>query len=63
MQDILYRLANTSSNESSHELQCRCFDAAEEISKLRAALEDIASGEMGINICIKVAKQVLPPNG
>jgi hypothetical protein len=39
MQDILARLANTSSNESSHELQCRCFDAAEEISMLRATEE------------------------
>lgn len=35
MVDILERLANSSANESSHELQCRCFDAAEEISRLR----------------------------
>lgn len=37
--DILKRLADSSCNESSHELQCRCFDAAEEISWLRAALK------------------------
>lgn len=36
MMDILARLANSSPNEGSHELQCRCFDAAEEISRLRA---------------------------
>lgn len=39
MIDILERLANSSCNESSHELQCRCFDAAEEVSRLRAALQ------------------------
>ena len=33
--DILQRLVNSSSNEGSHDLQCRCFDAAEEIMKLR----------------------------
>ena len=37
--DILKRLADSSSNESSHELQCRCLDAAEEISRLRAAIK------------------------
>lgn len=36
MEDIPARLANSSSNEGSHDLQCRCFDAAEEISRLRA---------------------------
>lgn len=41
MEDILARLANSSSNESSHELQCRCFDAAEEISRMRALLDAI----------------------
>lgn len=38
MKDILERLANSSATESSHELQCRCFDAAEEISRLREEL-------------------------
>ena len=38
MQDILERLADSSVNESSHELQCRCFDAAQEISRLRNAI-------------------------
>ena len=38
MKDILERLANSSANEGSHELQCRCFDAAAEISRLRAAI-------------------------
>ena len=37
--DILKRLADSSPSESTHELQCRCWDAAEEISKLRAVLE------------------------
>lgn len=41
MKDILYRLANSSANESSHELQCRCFDAAEEISRLREIVRDL----------------------
>jgi hypothetical protein len=41
MKDILARLANSSSNESSHELQCRCFDAAEEISRLRSLLDAV----------------------
>lgn len=37
MVDILIRLADSSPNESSHELYCRCLDAAEEISRLRVA--------------------------
>lgn len=36
MQDILERLEQSSAIESSHELQCRCFDAAKEIMRLRA---------------------------
>lgn len=36
--DILTRLNDSSANESSHELQCRCFDAAEEIIRLREEL-------------------------
>ena len=44
MEDILTRLENSSQNESSHELQCRCFDAAEEISRLRAMLKKARSG-------------------
>jgi hypothetical protein len=36
MQDILKRLADSSANEGSHELQCRCFDAAKEIRRLRS---------------------------
>ncbi len=36
-----------------------CLD---EIERLRIALEDIASGEIGINLCIKVAKRALTPN-
>ena len=39
MQDILERLSHSSVNESSHELQCRCFDAADEISRLRNAIK------------------------
>lgn len=41
MEDILKRLAYSSPNESSHELQCRCFDAAEEISRLRTLLDAV----------------------
>lgn len=32
-----------------------------EIETLRSALEDIASGELGINLCIKYAKKALGP--
>lgn len=38
MRDILERLANSSPDEGSHDLYCRCLDAAEEISALRAGL-------------------------
>ena len=48
MEDILSRLANSSSNESSHELQCRCFDAAVEIRRLRSALGAMLT-EMGMD--------------
>jgi hypothetical protein len=34
-------------------------EAAEEIKRLRDALSDIASGEMGLNVCIKLAKKTL----
>ena len=30
--------------------------------RLRAALEHIASGELGVNLCVKTAKQALGPN-
>lgn len=36
--DILERLADSSPNESSHELYCRCLDAAEEVSRLRETM-------------------------
>lgn len=36
MNDILTRCANSSPNETSYELFCRCLDAAQEISRLRA---------------------------
>lgn len=38
MQDILVRLRESNANEGSHDLQCRCLDAAAEIEQLRAAL-------------------------
>lgn len=41
MMDILERLAGSSPNESSPELQCRCFDAAEEISRLRVQRDEL----------------------
>ena len=37
-----------------------CMDI--EIARLRLVLDDIASGELGINLCIKAAKQALTPN-
>lgn len=39
MEDILERLRNSSTNESSHELQCRCLDAADAIARLRADIK------------------------
>lgn len=33
--DILDRLLNSSPDEGSHELQCRCLDAAAEIARQR----------------------------
>lgn len=35
MEDIISRLRGSSPNESSHELYCRCLDAAEELDELR----------------------------
>ena len=40
MRDILLRLCESSTNESSHELQCRCMDAAAEITRLRTEASD-----------------------
>lgn len=39
MKDILERLRSSSTNESSHELQCRCLDAAAEIARLRTDIK------------------------
>ena len=39
MQDILERLQSSSTNESSHELQCRCLDAAVVIARLRTDIK------------------------
>ena len=44
MKDILERLSLSSQNESSEELVCRCFDAAEEISRLRVEIERLRIG-------------------
>lgn len=41
MKDILERLADSHSNEGSHDLQCRCFDAAEEITRLRVQRDEL----------------------
>ena len=41
MKDILERLADSHLNEGSHDLQCRCFDAAEEISRLRVQRDEL----------------------
>lgn len=64
MEDILSRLANSSANESSHELQCRCFDAAEEISRLRNAiaetLEENGYLADGDNCTLIKLKSVMP---
>lgn len=40
MKDILIRLHESSPNESSHELYCRCLDAVAEIESLRLALHE-----------------------
>lgn len=39
MRDILARLRGSSPNEGSHELYCRCLDAAREIERLRGGNE------------------------
>jgi hypothetical protein len=49
-------------NEDSHDLQRGYLDAVAEIERLRTVLEDIASGELGVNVCIRAAKQALKPN-
>lgn len=41
--DIVERLRNSSPNECSHELQCRCLDAAAEIERLRTAMGEAAA--------------------
>lgn len=38
MHDILARLRDSSPNEGSHDLHCRCLDAADEVERLRAAM-------------------------
>ncbi len=37
--DILNRLRDSSPNEGSHELQCRCMDAAYEIERLQRLID------------------------
>jgi hypothetical protein len=39
--DIVERLNNSTAHEPSDELACRCYDAANEIERLRAALATI----------------------
>ena len=39
--DILERLANSSPNEGSHDLHCRCLDAAAEISRMQAEIKQL----------------------
>lgn len=36
-----------------------CVKLRAKIERLRESLDDIASGELGLNICIKVAKKAL----
>jgi hypothetical protein len=43
MKDILERLAHSSPNEGSHDLYCRCLDAAEEVSRLRSLIAHLAA--------------------
>jgi hypothetical protein len=57
MRDILERLNESSTRESSHELQCRCMDAAAEITRLRQlcgwaayAIEDRRGAEIVMNV-------------
>ena len=74
--DILKRLRDSSPNEGSHDLQCRCIDAANEIERLRAALSEITPA---FNMCrmimdsqearddageiVQRCRAVLAPNG
>lgn len=46
MRDLLKRLAHSSPDEGSHDLYCRCLDAAEEISRLRR-YADAMNGKPG----------------
>lgn len=66
MKDILERLAESSQNESSQELQLRCFDAADEISRLRKAiaetLEENGHLSDGENCTLIKLKMVMPMN-
>ena len=68
--DILERLAESSPNESSHELYCRCLDAADEVSRLRAAIQQtldenghLADGEVCTLIVLKRAIGMVPNVG
>jgi hypothetical protein len=41
---------------------CPHVGAGMDETRLRAALEHIASGELGVNLCVKLAKEALGPN-
>lgn len=60
MQYILYRLEQSTPNEGSHELYCRCLDAAAEIYRLRAALLHIECEPINAEY---MARKALSPNG
>ena len=54
-------IGHTQEEEPVQDCDCkRC--AIAERDRLRSAFADIASGELGINLCIKVAKSMLTPN-
>lgn len=46
MQDILERLHNSQPNEGSHDLACRCIDAAQEIERLNKRISDAPAAIM-----------------
>ena len=74
--DIIERLLEDALHHDDVATQCDCRpedtvnhvhavnarEAAKEIGRLRETLSDIASGEIGINLCIKYAKSALTPN-
>ena len=57
--DILSRLSESSPNEGSHDLYCRCLDAAEEISRLRHEMSKLqGQRDELLAVLMAIAKEV-----